>query len=239
MYAVKPEMGTVPVAGIQKMTTIDFPGHLAAVFFVSGCPWQCRYCHNATLRDMNAPSAVTRAVCEDFLDRRKDFLEGIVVSGGEPTAWPALPELLKWIRSFGYKTALHTNGYYPEALKAIVQEGLVDYIGMDVKGPPKAYDRITGMENSCTPVAKSIDVVIGSGVEYEFRTTYHPSILSEPELMETMRAVARRSSNRYFIQLFRKDGVIDPELSECDDIVAVPASLIMLGKKLFKEFGVR
>jgi pyruvate formate lyase activating enzyme len=238
MYTVEQET-TLTVAGIQKMTTIDFPGHLAAVFFLSGCPWHCRYCHNPLFRDASCSASVPMEECEHFLSLRKDFLEGIVVSGGEPTACAELPSLLRWIRSFGYKTALHTNGFFPEVLQKIVQDRLVDYIGMDIKGPPRKYDQITGFENSCLPVARSIDIITSSGIDFEFRTTYHPAILSESELTETMHAVARRSPNRYYIQLFRKEGVCDQELAEGGDVVTIPTSLLMMGKKLFKDFGVR
>jgi pyruvate formate lyase activating enzyme len=228
-----------PVAGIQKLTTIDYPGHLAAVFFFGGCPWNCRFCHNTALRDGTAAGAYSRRECEEFLEKRRDFLEGIVVSGGEPTALPELPDILRWIRSFGYKTALHTNGFNPEMLQQVIQAGLVDYIGMDVKGPPKAYDRITRASHSCLPVARSMDIIASSSIDYEFRTTYHPDILSESELMETMHAVARKSPRRYYIQMFHAEGVNDERLAGSGDIVTVPASLIMLGEKLFREFGVR
>ena len=229
----------VPVAGIQKLTTIDYPGYLAAVLFVGGCPWNCRYCHNASLRMAYPDEAVTEDRLRSFLADRQGFLEGVVVSGGEPTSHDGLPELLKLIREYGYRVAIHTNGFYPEMLKRIVHDRLADYIAMDVKGPARAYDRITRVPNSCAPVARSIDIVASSGIEHEFRTTFHPKLLSEAELLETMTAVARKSSSRFFIQMFRKDGVEDDELVRSGDVLTVPAVAIMRGEKLFREFGVR
>ena len=231
---------TVPVMGIQKLTTIDYPGHLAAVLFVGGCPWNCRYCHNTSLRGEPSPDdTVPVDELRSFLADRQGFLEGIVVSGGEPTANEGLPDLLRLIREFGYRVALHTNGYYPEMLKRVVHDRLADYIAMDVKGPARAYDRITRVTNSCVPVAKSIDIIASSGIEHEFRTTYHPSLLSEAELLEIMIAIARKSASRFFIQLFRTDGVEDEELVAGGDIITVPAVAVMRGEKLFHEFGVR
>jgi pyruvate formate lyase activating enzyme len=229
---------TVPVVGIQKLTTIDYPGHLAAVLFIGGCPWDCRYCHNPSLRS-NVGNQVVPEELHAFLNDRRGFLEGIVFSGGEPTEHHDLPELIRWVRDFGYRTALHTNGSNPETLRHIILDRLVDYIAMDVKGPPRAYDRITRARNSCVPAAKSIDLVASSGIDHEFRITYHPALLSEAELIETMQAMAGKRTSRFFIQLFRTEGVLDEELASGGDIVTVPASAIMLGEKLFRDFGVR
>ncbi|MFC1485704.1 anaerobic ribonucleoside-triphosphate reductase activating protein [Candidatus Latescibacterota bacterium] len=239
MLILEKETTTVQVAGIQKLTTIDYPGYLSAVLFIRGCPWQCRYCHNPALREYDDRDTVPRSELESFLVRRRGFLEGIVVSGGEPTSFDALPHLLKWIRGFGYRTALHTNGSFPDTLRQIVHDRLVDYIAMDIKAPPRIYDRITQSPDSCIPVARSIDIIASSGIEHEFRTTYHPSILSEDELLEVMRAAARKSNERFYIQMFRKEGVNDEELVRDGDVVTVPSSAVMLGKKLFSEFGVR
>lgn len=228
----------IPVAGIQKLTTIDYPGHLSAVLFLAGCPWRCRYCHNPALQG-SGDERIEYDDLASFLDERRGFVEGIVVSGGEPTGHAALPDLLRWIRDFGYRVALHTNGFFPDMLSHIIGERLVDYIAVDVKGPPRAYDRIAGASGTCMPVSKSIDMVASSGIEFEFRTTFHPTILSEGELLQTMEAAARKNAGRYYVQMFRKDGVCDDELVRGGDIVTVPASVIMLGEKLFRDFGVR
>ena len=239
MLLIEKETTTIPVAGIQKLTTIDYPGYLSAVLFIRGCPWQCRYCHNPALREYDDQDTVPWGELESFLVRRRGFLEGIVVSGGEPTSFEALPHLLKWLRGFGYRTALHTNGCFPDNLQRIAHDRLFDYIAMDIKAPPRIYDRITQSADSCIPVARSIDIIASSGIEHEFRTTYHPAILSEDELLEAMQAVARKSSERFYIQMFRKEGVRDEALVRDGDVVTVPAAAVMLGKKLFREFGVR
>jgi len=229
----------IPVAGIQKMTTIDFPGHLAAVIFTRGCPWKCRYCHNSELRDYSMDNSIPWDSIKSLLESRAGYLDGIVISGGEPTLHSSLPELLTFIRGIGYETAIHTNGFYPDMLQLIIKESLVDYVAMDVKGPPRAYDRITRCRETSLPVSKSIKTIISSGIEYEFRTTYHPAILSEEELLKTMRAIFSAGGKRYYLQQFQKEGVCDEELVNGYDVVSLPESAVKLGQKLFPEFGTR
>ena len=229
----------IPVAGIQKLTTIDFPDHIAAVLFTSGCPWNCRYCHNPDLRSNSNKYYISWNSIENFLKSRKGYLDGIVISGGEPTLHSYLPEFLKLIRQVGYKTAIHTNGFYPEMLQQIINKGLIDYIAMDIKGPPRAYDRITRSSVTCLPVSKSVKMIISSGIEYEFRTTYHPAVLSEEELMDTMKAILSAGCKKYYLQKFRKKGVRDEELVNSYDVVSLPESAINFGQKLFPEFGTR
>jgi pyruvate formate lyase activating enzyme len=229
----------ISISGIQKMTTIDFPDHIAAVFFTAGCPWNCRYCHNSALRSGGGTSAVDPDSLHDFLDRRRGYLDGIVISGGEPTLHDSLPELLTYIREFGYKTAIHTNGFYPNMLKKIIDDGLVDYIAMDIKGPPRAYDRITQCSDTCFPVSKSIQMTVASGIDYEFRTTYHHSLLTENELLDTMRAISYAGCSTYYIQKFHSDGVEDSELVKDCEICSIPESAVMLGQDLFEKFEVR
>ena len=228
----------IPFAGIQGLTTIDFPGYLSAVIFTRGCPWNCRYCHNHELRDYINESLVSWESIESFLISRLGYLEGIVISGGEPTLHPSLPDLLSYIRELGFKTAIHTNGFLPALLQKIIKKGLVDYVALDVKGPPRVYDRITRNRDTCLPVSKSINIIISSGIEYEFRTTYHPMILSEEELLETMQTLSSIGCRRYYLQKFRKNGVCDAELVKFE-LSVLPVSAVTLGEKLFPEFGTR
>jgi len=221
------------------MTTIDFPGRLSAVLFTQGCPWNCRYCHNPLCKAVRPEVVRPWEEIEAFLTERTGFLEGIVISGGEPTLHPSLPDLMERIRSFGYATALHTNGNFPDMLRLLLRRNLVDYVAMDVKAPPKAYDRVTGCDNTGVMVARSITEIISSGVEYEFRTTYHPILLSADELMDTMRAVHTVGARRYYLQRFQPRGVEDDELLKTGDTVDVPEAVVREGEKLFADFGVR
>lgn len=228
----------VPVSGIVRMTAIDFPNHLAAVLFTSGCSLRCRYCHNPELRAMAPDHALNPDAIEAFLAERRGYLDGIVVSGGEPTIHRGLPDFMEYLRSFGYLTALHTNGMHPDVLSSLLRRHLVDYVAMDVKAPPREYDRVTGTSGTSFPVSRSIDLIVGSGVPHEFRTTYHPALLTEEQLLRTMQAVVHARGQRYYLQIFRKDGVNDAELVGFGDVM-LPESAIEFGKTHFPEFGVR
>jgi len=227
-----------PVAGIHAMTTLDYPGKLAAVFFTKGCPWRCRYCHNPGLRDDGGDSYDMEYI-EDFLKSRAGFLEAVVISGGEPTHHKNLPDFLQWVRGFGYETALHTNGCCPQVLRRVVVKKLVDYIAMDVKAPPASYDRVTGARNTCVPVSRSIDIILASGIDYEFRTTYHPDILTEEELIDIIDAVSSIGAKRFFLQRFRSVGVEDDELAEIGDTAVIPEAAVERARRRFEDFDVR
>jgi len=239
MEALKYTAYDIPVAGIQPFTTIDFPGKMAAVLFTQGCSWHCRYCHNAALRLADPVNILSYESIESFLSSRAEFLEGIVISGGEPTLHETLPFLLSRIKDFGFETALHTNGSNPEMLRLLLRQGLVDFIAMDVKAPPAAYDRITRCTNTGIPVARSMSIILSSKVAYEFRTTYHPYLLSEKELMDTVHAVYNAGARKYFLQRFNKKGVRDEELMQGGDLIEIPETVIQEARKLFDVFGVR
>ncbi|MCD6308127.1 MAG: anaerobic ribonucleoside-triphosphate reductase activating protein [Candidatus Latescibacteria bacterium] len=232
-------LADVPIAGIQPLTTIDFPGRVAAVIFTRGCPWACRYCHNATLRESGIGESLSIESVMDFLEDRAGFLDGVVLSGGEPTLHSSLPSLLKMIRSLGFQTAIHTNGNFPGMLQTILGRRLIDYVAMDVKAPPRIYDRVTGGSNTGFAVSRSIDIILSSGVEYEFRTTFHPAILTEQELMDTVHVVAAVGARRYYLQQFRSRGVADPDLVQYGDIAPIPENVINEARRLFDTFEVR
>ena len=239
MNAVQLAVCEVPIADIQPLTTIDFPGKITAVFFTKGCPWECRYCHNPELRKNGSNDSMSSGSIEEFLRRRAGFLDGIVMSGGEPTIHDALPGFLQWVRGFGYITAIHTNGYFPNMLRRVIKKGLVDYVAMDVKAPPAVYDRVTCAQDSGIAVARSIELILSSGIEYEFRTTYHPDILSEQELIDTIHAVSSVGAKRYFMQQFHAKGVADQELVQSGGLITIPETVLNEAQKLYEEFEVR
>ncbi len=229
----------VPIAGIQPMTTIDFPGKIASVLFTQGCTWQCRYCHNSSLCSPDNDTRIGCSDVSDFLNEHAGFIEGIVLSGGEPTLHSALPNLLMWLRKLGYSAALHTNGSFPIMLSLLLNKRLVDYVAMDVKAPPAAYDRVTRTRNSCIAVSRGIDIILSSGVDCEFRTTYHPDILSEQDLMDIIHAPSKAGAKRYFIQRFQSRGVSDPDLVRNGKVIIIPAAVIEEAQRCFDVFEVR
>jgi pyruvate formate lyase activating enzyme len=179
------------VGGCVPFTTIDFPGHLAAVVFLAGCPWRCPYCHNAHLRKASPDRLLPWTQIYSSLAERKDFLEGVVFSGGEPTAQPALVQALADVRSLGLATGLHTAGIFPHRLKKVLP--LLDWVGLDIKAPPDArYDGITGRRNSAGLFLRSLQYLENSGVAFSLRTTLDLSLLGPKDQLDLTEWLVQR-----------------------------------------------
>ena len=154
------------------MTLLDFPGKVACTVFLGGCDFACPFCHNSDLLDMSAPAVMEDDELLKFLEGRKGLLEGVAFTGGEPLMRKDLGELMAKIREMGFAIKLDTNGNRPEALKDLVERGLVDYVAMDVKNSPGRYAETVGFETFDTgKVDESIRYLLEGHVSYEFRTT--------------------------------------------------------------------
>jgi anaerobic ribonucleoside-triphosphate reductase activating protein len=199
------------VGGLTPLTTTDFPGRLACVVFVQGCPWRCTYCHNPHLLARDTPAQPSWRQVRDFLERRVGLLDAVVFSGGEPTADRALPEAMREVRALGFQVGLHTGGAYPLRLTKVLP--LVDWVGMDFKADLCAYARITGAAGSGARALESAGLILDSGVDYEFRTTYHSGLLSEDELLALTGLLASLGVRNYALQAFRAQGCAAPELA--------------------------
>jgi pyruvate formate lyase activating enzyme len=171
------------LGGLVKFTLIDFPGRPAAIVFTQGCNFRCRYCHNP---ELVYPHLFTPSVPEEeiwsFLKRRQGTLEGVVVSGGEPTLQTDLVPFMSRLKEMGYKTKLDTNGSRPEVLRELIDKKLVDFIAMDLKAPFEKYVDITGIEVNSTVLQQSMDLILQSGLEYQFRTTYDKEVLNDNDI---------------------------------------------------------
>lgn len=197
------------VAAITPFTTIDFPGKLAAVVFVQGCPWKCGYCQNDWMqpREFSADLAHEswQAVAK-LLARRRGLLDAVVFSGGEPAMDPALAAAVRAVKDdFGMLAGLHTGGAYPRRVKDVLS--MVDWVGLDVKAPPDdaaLFDRVTGRRGSSLAWRETFDAVAASGVSFECRTTAHPSMLSPEDLLATARWLAARGVKDYALQIYRR-----------------------------------
>jgi len=201
------------VAGITPFTTIDFPGRLAGVFYLQGCPWRCRYCYNTEFWDL--PPAGTLIPMDKilaFLNARKKHLEGIVFSGGEPTIHGGLSSWMRAVKDMGFEIGLHTGGMFPERLEEVLP--LCRWIGLDVKAPFGTYDKVTRIAGSGEAARRSVDLVLASGVDYEFRTTVHPDILAEDEILEMARSLAAKGCKHYALQMFHPAHCSDKALRE-------------------------
>lgn len=225
---------------MQPMTTLDFPGHLSAVLFLQGCPYNCRYCHNQDLIPSQRDDVLDSAEVLDMLTERHGFLDAVVFSGGEPTLQDGLADTAAMLSDLGYDIALHTNGFSPSRLKSVLAGGHIDYVAMDVKALFDDYEAITRVPRSGEGTARSVDVVIESGVPHEFRTTWHPELVDEQSLLKIAEYVADRGAEAYYVQAFRADGCPDEELNSSP---LIPAHLSDATRRALKEmfpvFGVR
>lgn len=154
------------------MTLLDFPGRVACTVFLGGCNFRCPFCHNSELLDGTEEQVMDDKALLAFLAKRKGILDGVCITGGEPTLKKELPQLLREIKALGYPVKLDTNGYRPEVLKALVEEGLVDYVAMDIKNSPDEYGKTVGLSKmDISRIEESIRFLAKGNVDYEFRTT--------------------------------------------------------------------
>lgn len=190
------------IGGFSKLTTVDYPGELACGIFLVGCNFKCGYCHNPSLingKDMD--SFIPKEEVMEYLVERKDMLDGVCISGGEPTCNPELKDFIKEIKALGYKVKLDTNGTHPEIIEELLKENLLDYIAMDLKASPKKYEEVVGCKVNMDKIYKTIDIIKASGVKHEFRTTYLP-MLDTSDIKEIATTMVKKNS-KYFLQQFR------------------------------------
>lgn len=237
--AAPSSLDDICVAGITPFTTIDFPGRLAGVFYLQGCPWHCRYCYNTEFLPL-PPSGKIIPIEKilQFLQARRNHLEAIVFSGGEPTVHESLGDWMKAVKSMGYLIGLHTNGMRPERLRAVLP--LCDWVGMDLKAPFSMYERITRVPGSGEAARQSAACVIESKVRHEFRTTVHPDLLSEEDILSLAREIASLGASHYVLQNFRPEHCSDKELRESTAAATgISANLRVSLNNLFPDFQVR
>ena len=193
------------VGGFEPFSTQDWPGRLAAVVFVQGCPWRCSYCHNPGLQSQCAPQAGLRwADLRARWRTRIGLLDGLVFSGGEPTLDPALPSALAEVREAGLATALHTAGVSAAHLSRVLP--LLDWVALDIKAAPPQLPALTGAPGSVRETARALQLVQQSGVAYELRTTWHPRWLPEPALLMLADWLASHGVQRWVLQAGRPPG---------------------------------
>ena len=195
------------IKGLQKLTLLDFPGKIACTVFTYGCNFRCPFCHNASLvvSDRYADGEYTEEEIFDFLEKRRGRLQGVCVSGGEPTLMPDLEDFIRRIKDMGYAVKLDTNGYRPEVLKALVDKGLLDYVAMDIKSSREGYGKAIGLaEADVSRVERSLNILKEGSVPYELRTTVVRELHTAKELEDIGRWLA--GEQRYFLQSFIDSG---------------------------------
>ncbi len=189
------------IHGLQKMTLLDYPGKVACTVFLAGCDFRCPFCHNSELITGQAEVIMEEGELLDFLRKRQGVLEGVAITGGEPLLRKDIKELLISIKELGYPVKLDTNGNHPEVLKELVNEGLVSYVAMDVKNSKERYAQTIGLEQfDITNVDESINFLLNSNIDYEFRTT----VLKELHDESSFEGIASwiKGAKNYYIQNF-------------------------------------
>lgn len=228
------------IIGFIETSLLDWDGHIVASIYLPGCNFRCPYCHNKNaVLNPGSFDEVPMEYIESYISENKDFLDGIVVSGGEPTTHNDLADLLRKIKEFGLKVKLDTNGTNPDVLERLISENLIDYIAMDVKAPlNKKYSETAGVDVDLDNIRRSIDIIQSSGIDYEFRTTVVPIFLSEDDVHSIISELS--GSKKYALQQFRPDYTLDPALSE---LKPYPSEMIMsladAAQKVIKTVTIR
>jgi len=199
------------LGGLQKNSLIDYPGKVSCVLFFSGCNFNCPYCHNPDLARGRSlcPVLLDETAVFDFLQRRKGFLDGVVISGGEPTLQKDLLVLCEKIKELGYSIKLDTNGSRPQVIRRLIDEGLVDYIAMDIKTDPCRYPPLIVENSNPDHIISSIQTIMESPLAYEFRTTCVKPIVDSHDVKKIAKII--KGATLYALQHFHNSRVLHPE----------------------------
>lgn len=208
------------IGGLEKLTLIDYPGEVAAIIFTQGCNFRCHFCYNPMLvwpREVGElkyhqdHSSINQNDLFDFLQERKGRLDAVVITGGEPTLHPDLPEFLARIKNMGYKIKLDSNGTNPEMLKKVLAQNLIDYLAMDIKGPLEKYSQVVSVPVNLDNIQESIKILKESGVPYEFRSTLVPGLHTLEDIAKMGEMI--QGADKWYLQFFKSDTpLVDREL---------------------------
>ena len=194
------------IYGLQKLTLLDYPGKTACTIFTGGCNFRCPFCHNALLvTDIDESDTYTEEEILSFLSKRQGLLDGVCITGGEPLMHSDIIEFVKRIKELGYKVKLDTNGTFPERLKELLENSLIDYVAMDIKNCKEKYAKTAGITNiALSNIEKSINLLKSSDIEYEFRTT----VVKEFHETDDIEKIAEwiSGAKNYFLQNFEDSG---------------------------------
>jgi len=220
------------IGGLEKLTLIDYPGKVAAIVFTTGCNFRCQFCYNPMLvwpsketesdqskntaghprnkEQDNNPSLYSEDDLFHFLKNRAGKLDGVVITGGEPTLHPDLPDFIEKIKALGYSVKLDTNGTNPAMIKKLLKAKLIDYLAMDLKAPENKYEAVTGVKVNFQKIKESVKIIRESALPYEFRTTILPVLLSEKDVAAMGKIL--KGADKWYLQKFKADTeLVNPE----------------------------
>ena len=220
------------IGGITLFSTVDWPGKLACVAFLAGCPWHCPYCQNHQLQSFEAATATDEDLFA-FLEQRRGLLDGVVFSGGEPLTQAAAVEAMARAHEMGFAVGLHTCGGYPERLRQALP--YLDWVGLDVKAPWDAYERVTRAAGSGELARQSLELLLEADIALEVRTTWHPALLSPADITAIAHDLAARGVRTWAVQAYRSAGTT----GELPDDTVYPFDVPEGLAELFETFEFR
>jgi len=197
------------IAGLQKTSLIDYPEKIACIIFTQGCNFKCGYCHNPELFEQREP-LITKEAFFDFLKTRQNKLDGVVITGGEPTLQKNLKDFIIKIKDLGFLIKIDSNGTKPQVIEELLNEKLINYIAMDIKAPLGKYKSITNVDVDIENIKKSIELILNSNIDYEFRTTVIKSQLNYNDFEEIGNII--KGAKKYYLQKFIPSKILDESL---------------------------
>jgi len=218
------------ITKMQGISLIDYPDKLSCLLFLSGCNLACPFCQNPDLVKGEGEGLDFARIIEE-IEKRKRFIGGVVITGGEPTIHSDLPLLCKKIKEMGLAVKLDTNGYLSEALKSLITEGVVDYIALDIKASLANLKKACGREIEAEKIRETIGFLISSRVEYELRTTCVPTIIDEEEIEKI--GIEIQGAKRWFLQQFQNKKTLDPDFMK---IMPYSAEYLLGLKEIAKRY---
>lgn len=237
------------IGGLEKLTLLDYPEHLAAIIFTQGCNFRCHYCYNPLLvlpqnseadkKNKKGSHLIEEENLFNFLKERLGRLEGVVITGGEPTLHHDLPEFIKKIKDLGYMVKLDSNGTNPEMLQELIDKKLIDYIAMDIKAPLEYYEKAVNVQTDFKKLQESVKIIMSCDLPYEFRTTVVPGILDEEDFYKMGEDI--RGAKKWYLQSFKSDtDLVDPSYAGKSSYTSQDMKkFVAIGKKFVKVCELR
>jgi len=202
------------IGGLQKTSLLDYPGILSAIIWTAGCNFRCPFCYNKQLV-LGKTEIISEETILSFLEKRRDVLEGLSISGGEPLLQEDIVDFTEKVKKLNYLIKIDTNGAFPERLKELIDKKLVDYVSMDVKAPKEKYDQLAGVKIDISKIEQSIDLIKNEAPDYEFKTTAVPGMLDKKDIVEIAKWL--EGSKQFYLQQFKSDSPLVS--SKLNDVV--------------------
>ena len=190
------------IGGLQKTSLLDYPGSLSAIIWTADCNFRCPFCYNKQLV-LEKTEIISEEIILSFLEKRRDVLEGLSISGGEPLLQEDIVDFTRKVKKLNYLIKIDTNGAFPERLKELIDKKLVDYVSMDVKAPKEKYNQLVGIKTNISKIEQSIDLIKNGAPDYEFKTTIVPGMLEKKDIIKIAKWL--EGSKQFYLQQFKSD----------------------------------